>query len=227
MKLSDDTLGILKNFSTINQGIFFRQGTKLATISPNKNIFAEAGIGEVIPTDFGIYDLNNFLQILTLEKDCPDLDFIDKNVIIKTLAGRSKIKYRFAGEDMIVTPPQNKKLSLSSVDVEFTLTDTDYAWIMKTSTLLNSEHITIQNDGSGIKMTACDEKDNSKSTNSISVGEDDGKKYKLAFSRDNLKMIPGSYEVKICAKNFAHFSHTTKDIQYWIALEPKYTKYEG
>ena len=66
MKLSDSTLSLLKNFSTINQSILFKQGTKLRTISVMKNILAEATVSEELPKDFGIYDLGQFLNGLSL-----------------------------------------------------------------------------------------------------------------------------------------------------------------
>ena len=74
MKLSDNTLTLLKNFSNINQSILFKQGKSLRTISVMKNILAEATINEELPKDFGIYDLNQFLNGLSLHNN-PDLDF--------------------------------------------------------------------------------------------------------------------------------------------------------
>jgi type I restriction-modification system DNA methylase subunit len=89
MKLSDNTLTLLKNFATINQGIMFKKGKTLRTVSSQKNVMAEATINEEIPTDFGVYDLNNFLSVLSLHKDDPVLDFQDNNVLISGLQGRS------------------------------------------------------------------------------------------------------------------------------------------
>ena len=54
MKLSDKTLSVLKNFSSINQSILFKEGNKLRTISVMKNILAEATINEEFSRDFGI-----------------------------------------------------------------------------------------------------------------------------------------------------------------------------
>ena len=94
MKLSDKTLSLLKNFSTINQSILFKKGTKLRTISVMKNILAEATITEELPKDFGIYDLGQFLNGLSLHHN-PELDFQDDSyVVIKE--GRSRSKYFFA-----------------------------------------------------------------------------------------------------------------------------------
>ena len=46
MKLSDNTLTILKNFAGINNSILVKGGTRLRTISVAKNILAEADITE-------------------------------------------------------------------------------------------------------------------------------------------------------------------------------------
>ena len=80
MKLSDKTVGILKNFSTINQNILIKEGSKLRTMSTMKNILAEADVSEAFPTDFGIYDLNEFLGVLTLAKDA-DLNFDNQSIL--------------------------------------------------------------------------------------------------------------------------------------------------
>ena len=74
MKLSDKTISVLKNFSSINQSILFKEGSKLRTISVMKNILAEATVTEEFMKDFGIYDLNQFLNGLSLHQS-PELDF--------------------------------------------------------------------------------------------------------------------------------------------------------
>jgi hypothetical protein len=106
MKLSNDTLSVLKNFGTINQGLFFKQGKILKTVSSHKNILAEVTIKEDIPAEFGVYDLNNFLSVVSLHKDDPSFEFDEKHVVICGNKGRSKIKYRFCEPTMIVTPPE-------------------------------------------------------------------------------------------------------------------------
>ena len=109
MKLSDSTVNLLKNFSNINQSILFKQGKSLRTISVMKNILAEATIDEDLPKDFGIYDLNQFLNGLSLYQN-PDLDFLnDGYVVIKE--GKSRSKYFFADPSVIVSPPE-KSISL-------------------------------------------------------------------------------------------------------------------
>jgi hypothetical protein len=220
MKLSNETLAVLKNFSAINQGIQFKKGTKLTTVSAGKTVLAQATLKDEFPQDFCVYDLNQFLSVHSLHKDS-ELSFDDSNVIFKS--GRSSTKYRKTAKEMIVTPPE-KEISLPSVDVSFTLTEEDYANIMKVASVLGSPHIAVESDGEFVQLAAFDSLDDSAHTNSIQVGQGDGKKYKIVFKTENIKLIPGSYSVEISFKGIGHFKNTKDDIQYWIAFEAKETK---
>jgi hypothetical protein len=220
MKLSNETLTVLKNFSSINQGIQFKQGTKLTTVSAGKTVLAQANLKDEFPQDFCVYDLNQFLSVHSLHKDS-DLSFDDSNVIFKS--GRNSTKYRKTAKEMIVTPPE-KEITLPSVDVAFTLSEEDYNNIMKVASVLSSPHIAVESDGDAVQLVAFDALDNSAHTNSIQVGEGNGKKYKIVFKTENVKLIPGSYGVEISFKGIGHFTNTKDDIQYWIAFEAKETK---
>jgi hypothetical protein len=130
MQLSNDTINVLKNFGAINQGILFKKGKVLKTMSSGKNILAEVTIKEDIPTEFGIYDLNKFLSVVSLHKDNPTFEFGDKEVKIVGNKGRSKMKYRFCEPTMIVTPPE-KQLAMPNPEVSFSLSAEDFDWVMK------------------------------------------------------------------------------------------------
>ena len=65
MKLNQNTQNILKNFSEINTNILIKPGKQLNTISTMRNIFAKADIDEEFDTEFGIYDLNEFLEVVS------------------------------------------------------------------------------------------------------------------------------------------------------------------
>lgn len=218
MKLSNETLAVLKNFSSINQGIQFKKGKKIATVSSSKTVLAQAVLSDDFPQDFCIYDLNQFLAVHGLFKDGADIDFDSSNVIFK--GGKSKVKYRMTDKNMIVTPPE-KEIVLPSVDCSFTLTQDDLEWIMKTSSVLSSPHIAIQSDGDTINLLTFDAADDSAHTNSIELGEGNGKTYKVVFKTENIKLIPGSYEVDISFKGIGHFKNVKDDIDYWIAFESK------
>jgi hypothetical protein len=220
MKLSNETLTVLKNFSSINQGLQFKQGKKLTTVSASKTVLAQANLSDEFPKEFCIYDLNQFLSVYNLNKD-PELDFTDSDVIFNS--GKKKTNYRMTAPDMIVVPP-NKEITLPSVDCELTLTAEDYDSIMKAASVLSSPHIGVRSDGEAVEIITFDANDNSAHTNSTQVGEGNGKKYTIVFKTENIKLIPGSYTVQVSFKGIGHFQNTKEDIQYWIAFEAKESK---
>jgi len=218
MKLSNDTLNVLKNFASINQGILFKKGKTIRTVSSGKNIMAEATVGEEIPTEFGVYDLNNFLSVLSLHKEEPTIDFEDNNVLISGLQGRSKIKYRFCASHMIVTPPE-KPIAMPDPEISFELSAEDFDWILRAANVLSSPHIAIESDGEKIFATTFDVMNDASHTDSLDVYKGNGDKYRMVFKTENFKMLAGGYDVKISSKGISHFKHKTSAIQYWIATE--------
>lgn len=225
MKLSNETLTVLKNFSSINPGILFKKGSTLSTVSTTKTVLAQATLKEDFPQEFGIWDLNNFLSVVSLGKETPEIDFDDKHVFIRTLNGRSKIKYRFADKDMIVTPPE-KAVVMPTKEISFTLSADDYDWIMKTANVLQSPNISIEGDKSTLKLTSYDAYVDSAHVNSIEIGQTEFD-FRFTFKTENLKMIPGTYDVELSSKGIAHFKNQKEAIEYWIATEKDFSYYKG
>jgi hypothetical protein len=223
MKLSNETLTVLKNFASINSGIEFKTGNKIATISSTKTVLAKATLKDDFPQDFCVYDLNQFLSVHSLYKDS-ELDFDTSNIIFKS--GRSKIKYRMTAKNMIVTAP-DKDIPLSNPEVEFTLKEEDLANALKSAAVLQSPNIAVESDGTKIYVSTFNAKDDASHTNSIEVGDGNGSVFKAVFLTENLKMIPGSYEVKIYSKGLASFSHAVEELDYFIAIEAKESNFGG
>jgi hypothetical protein len=222
MKLSNETLNVLKNFAGINSGIEFKTGNKIATISSTKTVLAKATLTDDFPQDFCIYDLNQFLSVHSLGKDT-ELDFDSNNVIFKS--GRSKTKYRMTAKSMIVSAPE-KELTLPSIDGSFKLKDEDLAQALKNSAVLGSPNIAFESDGSKISVTNFNAKDDSAHTNTIEIGTtDNNKQFKAVFLVENFKMIPGTYDVQVSSKGLASFVNEKGDLQYWIAIEAKESKF--
>lgn len=220
MKISPETTAILKNFAHINQGIYFKEGNVISTMSPQKNILADATISETIPQDFGIYDLNNFLSVTSLFKDGSELEFDDSHVIIKGMSGRTKIKYRITDPSMIVVAPP-KRPNLPSVDVKFTFSKEDFEWVIKTATVLGAPHLAVESDGTTVSLVTFDESNDASHTNSLQMADVDpeGKVFKLVFKTENLKVIPDTYNVEISSKGISTWKSTTSEIKYWITIE--------
>ena len=219
MKLSDKTLSVLKNFSTINQSILFKQGSKLRTISVMKNILAEATVTEEIPKDFGIYDLNQFLNGLSLHQS-PELDFVNEgHVVIKE--GRMRSKYFFADPNVIITPP-DKVIDLPSEDVSFELSTDQLDKLLKAAAIYQLPDLAVVGSSGVVKILVRDKKNDTSNDFSVTVGETD-KEFSFNFKVENIKILPGTYDVSVSSKLLSRFTSKNQDLTYFIALEPDST----
>ena len=220
MKLSNDTLSVFKNFGAINQGIYFKKGKTLKTVSSHKNILAEVTITEDIPADFGVYDLNNFLSVVSLHKDEPSFEFDEKHVVICGNKGRSKIKYRFCEPTMIVVPPE-KALTMPEAEIKFELKAEDFEWIVRAANVLSSPQVAVESDGKTINLVTLDLQNDSAHTDSLELGANaEGNKYRMIFKTENLtKIMAGTYDVSISSKGISNFKSKNVSLQYWITTE--------
>ncbi len=219
MKLSESTVNLLKNFSSINQSILFKQGNKLRSISVMKNILVEAEIAEEFPKDFGIYDLNQFLNGLSLHS-APDLDFTrDEFVVIKE--GKMRSKYFFADPTVIVSPPE-KEITLPTEDVCFELSSQQLEKLKKAASVYQLPDISVIGENGVIKLVARDKKNDTSNDFSIIVGETNSE-FVFNFKEENLKIIPGSYDVVVSSKLLSRFTNKNVNVCYYIALEPDST----
>lgn len=211
MKLSKETTALIKNFAGINSNLLLKSGNKLATISAQKNVMADATVTETFP-DFGIYDLNEFLGAMSIFED-PELDFSEKYVTIKQ--GDRSIKY-FAAEASVLTAPQ-KAITFPDAEIEFKLTASMLDMIRKTAGVLRASDLTITGDGSKITAVVGDKKNATGNTFQEPVGETD-KNFKVNLKVENLKMIPGDYTVSVSSKKISRFQGNG-DLVYYVAVE--------
>ena len=219
MKLSDSTLSLLKNFSTINQSILFKKGTRLRTISVMKNILAEATIAEEFPKDFGIYDLNQYLNGLALHNN-PELNFeADNYVVIKE--GRSRSKYFFADPSVIITPPE-KSIDLPSEDVTFDLSTDQLDKLLKAAAIYQLPDLSVVGGDGVVKVLVRDKKNDTSNDYSVIVGETEST-FSFNFKVENIKILPGTYTVVVSQKLLSRFTNKNQDLVYYIALEPDST----
>ena len=216
MKLSDNALAILKNFAGINNSILVKQGNKLRTISVAKNILAEAEIKEEFPRDFAIYDLNQFLNGLGLHHE-PDLDF-NQDSYLSIKEGKRRVKYFFADPNVIIAPPE-KEVVLPSQDVCFQLDSVTLDKLVKAAAVYQLPDMSAIGENGVIKLVVRDKKNDTSNEYAIVVGEtsDD---FEFNFKVENIKIIPGAYEVVVSSKLLSQFTNTQHNLKYFIALEP-------
>ena len=219
MNLCDNTLGILKNFAGINNSILVKEGNQLRTISVAKNILAEAEIDEDFPRQFGIYDLNQFLNGLSLHQD-PDLDFSEESYLT-IREGKRRVKYFFADPQVIVAPPE-KEITLPSQDVCFQLDSTALDKLLKAAAVYQLPDLSAIGEAGVVKLVVRDKKNDTSNTFAVTVGETD-KVFSFNFKIENIKILPGTYEVVVSQKLLSKFTNKDRDLRYYIALEPDST----
>jgi hypothetical protein len=224
MKFSQKTIDVIKNFSTINQGMLFKQGKVLKTVSPQKNVMALANIEDEITNEFSVYDLNNFLTALSLTDD-GEFDFDDQHVILKSKQGRGVLNYRFTPQNMIVTPPE-KDIVFPEAEVKVTLEKEDLDWIFRTSSVLGTPHVGIYSNGADVFATAFDGSGTTSHTTNLKLASGNNDVYNIHFKIDSLKIIPGTYDISISSKGVSHWKNNNFPVEYWIKTEPgsKYQK---
>ncbi len=216
MKLSDSTVNILKNFSNINQSLLFKEGKKLRTISVMKNILAEVEVTEEFPKDFGIYDLNQFLNGLSLHQS-PELD-IENDSYMVIREGKMRSKYFFADPNVIISPPE-KDIVLTSEEIAFDLNTQQLDKLLKASAVYQLPDLSVVGENGVVKLVVSDRKNDTSNDFSIIVGETEHK-FSFNFKVENIKILPGSYNVSISKKLLSKFVNSDKNLTYWIALEP-------
>ena len=206
MKLSDKTLNILKNFSSINPSLLFKKGNTIKTISVASNILAEVKVSEDFPKDFAIYDLTQFLNVLNLHSN-PELDFQnDEYLIIRENNSRSK--YFFSEPKTIIAPPE-KELQSPEEDVRFQINTRQLDQLKKAASVYQLPDISV--DGETWETVFY-------GMSSIIIGETESN-FVFNFKEENLKIIPGSYDVVISKKLLSQFKSVEYDLTYYIALE--------
>ena len=216
MKLSDNTLSILRNFSDINQNILFKPGKNIATMSTMKNIMAKAEVEEDFEQEFGVYDLPEFLRALDSFQQ-PVIKFNGAaNLKIQDEKSTLSARYAFADKSTLVTP--QKEIAMPDKTVTFTLKQSDYESLKKLYTNLSLPDIAIKGEKGKIKLVALDKKNNNSNESSITIGETDVE-FTAYVKAEHLKFIPGDYEVALSKAKIANFVNQKVKIQYWIALE--------
>jgi hypothetical protein len=221
MKLSENTLSVLKNFSAINSGLVLQKGNVQKTISPEKSILVEVELEDSLPEQFGIYDLNQFLgNISTLNN--PELTFSDNDVVMDD--GEIKFNYYSCSVNLIVSPP-DKELNLKQTDVSFRLTNAVLNKLLRLASMNNLTHLSVVGKNGEIRLQTHEKANDTSNLASFKLNDYEGEDFCASFKVDNIKLIPGDYDVEMQLGAFAKFTAVSgifKDkIKYFIALESK------
>lgn len=218
MELNEKTLNVLKNFSGINQNLLIQEGNTIKTISEARNVVATAIVEEQFPQKFGIYDLNEFIGVLSLV-DEPNLKFAEESITVSDSTGRSKVRYFFSPEETLTTP--SKDVNMPEPDVSFTLDNETLNKLKRAASTLGHSNVSITPGGGGIlSLSVVDNENSTSNTYSIDIdGEYTSSDFNFIISIANLKILPGDYEVQLSRKLITEFKHKEINVRYWIAVE--------
>lgn len=222
MKLSTNTIKILRNFSDINNTIFIRKGNTIITVDPQKRIVADASISESLPRDCALYDLNRFLGVTSLFEN-PDLDFNSDKVVVKS--DNRSIDFIYADPSVVqdAGPTRNKIPSVfdeKSIVQKFTLPEEDLKSLRQAASLLGLTHVSFVSDKSGIRVVAQDVSNDSLGKVTLSVAGESTENSTCNMLFENLKVLPDTYNVEV-SPTVAHFVGETTGVQYWIVMEAR------
>ena len=217
MKLSKETIEILKNFSTINSNILVEPGNVIKTISPVKNVMSEATVSETFDTQFGIWDLGKFLGTISLFDDAEF--FFEENYVTIAGSNGTKVTYYFSEPKLLTTI--NKSINMPDSVVSFVLKENDFAELQKAASVLQLQDLCLRTDGGRMELVALDKKDSTSNNYSIDLGalSHDDHDFEFYFKVENLKLMSGDYDVEVTDKGVSKFTSKSLDLTYWIALE--------
>jgi hypothetical protein len=218
--ISKDTLNILKNYSGNNSNQYLKPRSKITTMSPTKNIMAEVEVEETFDVEFGIWDLNKLLGVVSLFTD-PEFSFEDKYVTITGASG-SKVKYYYSDPKLLSYPTK----SIKKVDaaVEFDLTHDDFRELQRAGAVLGNPDLCFVSDDDKVLAVVKDLKDPTCNVFSIEVGDNTaGADFSFNFKLENMKMLDGDYHVALSKSVIGQFNHASRPVKYWVAMDASST----
>ena len=225
MKLRNGTVTVLKNFSTINQNLVIKAGNKISTMSAMKNIISKATVEETFPREFAIYDLNEFLSALSLFEK-PDLDFREDFVVmIEEGSSGTALKYWYSDPSVVTTP--QKEVTMPECEITFTLESELLSDVQKAAAVIGAPDMVLEGMDLGTAVIKVTDKKNTTANDyavQVDVNSEDPDKnvpYKFWYKVENLKLLPGTYDVEVSSAKISFLKNTNVDISYFIALEPE------
>lgn len=226
--LTPPTVEVLKNLATINETLLFPKGNVLQTRSVKKHTYAEVQLTEKFPKRFSIYDLNQFLSVVT-QFDKPTLHFDDDDAYVKIQdeGGGLSVKYHYGDESLAYAPDPKRKIDLPSNEVDFVFTEVNFRSLTNLARTLGTPELALESDGKELKLSTLDTKNSSTNTSSLPIGDAPNDiKFSFVWKIEYLKLIPGTYDVSVSKQGLSRFKHKEKPIVYHIMLEANSLSYD-
>lgn len=214
MKLSKETISLLKNFASINPNLVITPGNTLKTITEAKSILASATIAETFDKTLGIYDLNEFVAALNLVED-PDVTVEDSTVVIA--GSNTTVRYRLADPEILTKPTKN--VNMPPADVKVTLTADVVNKIRKAAAVLGHVTVSLRSENGSIALAVVDPKNTAANSYIVDLGVKTTAKFNFDFLLSNFRFIDGDYQLEVSSRLISKWTATSSDLSYLVALE--------
>ena len=223
MKISTQTLQVLKNYASINPNLLVKPGSVLSTISTNKNIFAKASVTESFPASFAVYDMQQFLGVVSIFED-PDFTFNEHSVTIAS--GNKSIEYVYTQPEMVVAPSDSvaQKIAVTNPEITFNLPAQTLNEVIKATSILQLDKINVVTENGTVNVVVADPKNPSSNKFSVSVEGTSSMDLSMVFAAENLKFIQGDYKVSISSTGISSFKNEKLNLEYFVMADVKSKK---
>ena len=212
--LSSETVEILKNFSAINSGILLTKGNIIRTISVAGSIFSEAEIAETFPQEFGVGDLPQFIQVLSLPiMQNAGLNFVDKYVDIVNGDG---VRIRYYKKDKNCIAFVEKTIPFDDVDLDFALTSSQLTDFMKAAAVLKSEQAIIEASGGQLSMVAQTSRSDTSNSYKLDLGDVACDDLAVEFDIKSFIILYDNFKVSVKSGFGLELVSTDRELRYVI-----------
>lgn len=220
MKLSENTLSILKNFASINSSILFREGKLQTTMAEDESILALCETDENFPEGFAVYDLNQFIGTIQA-MDSPEITFDEKEKCASLIDEGFAVRYFGCEPSLFKSPPSDKSLKMENPDVSVNITEAILSKMIRLASNNILPHVSFVGENGEMKMVSHVKGNVTSNTVNIRLCDYNGKDFISTFKIENLKMLPGDYKLDIKIDKFAKFTSKDERLHYFVALVVK------
>jgi hypothetical protein len=222
---SKNTLAILKNFSNLNSNLLVKEGNVIKTITPSKNGMAVATVEETFDTEFGIWDLNKFLGVISLFNN-PSFDFGEKSVKIKN-GGSSVVNYYYSEPRLLTVP--TKDVVMPPVNICTEMTERQFSELQKAASVMQLPDLVFTSDDDNIIAMVCDIADPTSNSYKVTLDTRDipVPEFTFHFKMENIKILPGDYKINFAKNVVGEFVNKNINLKYWFAMEANTSNYES
>lgn len=215
MKLSEQTVSVLKNFSSINNAIRIPAGNEIRSMAVTHNIIGIFKCEEEFSSDFAVADVKKFLLATEMVPDA-NLDFDEHSVQLSDNKSNLKVQYFFCDPSLVVFPEKEPKIE--KIDATFEISEDQLKKVMTAASSLELPDLVFSGDGEKISVSVFKSKLDTSNKLEIVLCES-SEKFNHRFIVDRLKMVPGNYVVSL-TECFGKFEHKDMDLTYFIAMNP-------